>query len=142
MTAEEPVPLSFGFGDDIEVPLENILILMFLGFMFIKTSRLDKQIAFKWLVYLFAALAIYGLVVYNFGTAVRYKFPFIVIVIVGMAYELYLKHGKLILNKSSRAWNLETYLQYSESNFLMTKKHQNTIHLPEFYKGKYNKCVE
>tara|TARA_B100000900_G_scaffold373045_1_gene353343 strand:- start:2043 stop:3146 length:1104 start_codon:yes stop_codon:yes gene_type:complete len=82
---------------------ENILILAFLGFMFIKTSRLDKQIAFKWLVYLFAALAIYGLVVYNFGTAVRYKFPFIVIVIVGMAYELYLKHGKLILNKSSRA---------------------------------------
>ena len=50
-------------------------------------------------MYLFAALSIYGLVVYNFGTAVRYKFPFIVIVIVGMAYELYLKHGNLILNK-------------------------------------------
>ena len=45
------------------------------------------------------ALSIYGLVVFNFGTAVRYKFPFIVIVIVGMCYELYLKHGKLILNK-------------------------------------------
>ena len=78
---------------------ENILILIFLSFMFIRTSKLDKQIAFKWLVYLFAALGIYGLVVYNFGTAVRYKFPFIVIVIVGMAYELYLKHGNLILNK-------------------------------------------
>ncbi len=78
---------------------ENILILIFLSFMFIRTSKVDKQIAFKWLVYLFAALGIYGLVVYNFGTAVRYKFPFIVIVIVGMAYELYLKHGKLILNK-------------------------------------------
>jgi len=81
---------------------ENILILIFLSYMFIKTSKLDKQIAFKWLVYLFAALGIYGLVVYNFGTAVRYKFPFIVIVIVGMAYELYLKHGNLILNKGAK----------------------------------------
>lgn len=78
---------------------ENILILIFLSFIFIRTSKLDKGIAFKWLVYLLAALGIYGLVVFNFGTAVRYKFPFIVIVIVGMAYELYLKHGNLILNK-------------------------------------------
>lgn len=78
---------------------ENIFILIFLSFMFVRTSKMDKQIAFKWLIYLFAALGIYGLVVYNFGTAVRYKFPFIVIVIVGMAYELYLKHGNLILNK-------------------------------------------
>ena len=81
---------------------ENILILIFLSFMFIRTSDVDKRIAFKWLVYLFAALGIYGLVVYNFGTAVRYKFPFIVIVIVGMAYELYLKHGNLILNKGRK----------------------------------------
>ena len=81
---------------------ENILIFIFLGYMFIKTSRFDKHIAFKWFIYLFAALSIYGLVVFNFGTAVRYKFPFIVIVIVGMAYELYLKHGKLILNKGSK----------------------------------------
>ena len=78
---------------------ENILILFFLSFMFIKTFELDKRIAFKWMVYLLAALGIYGLVVFIFGSAVRYKFPFIVIVIVGMAYELYLKHGNLILNK-------------------------------------------
>lgn len=81
---------------------ENILILIFLSFIFIRTSKLDKGIAFKWLIYLFAALGIYGLVVYNFGSAVRYKFPFIVIVIVGMAHELYLKHGNLILNKSAK----------------------------------------
>ncbi len=78
---------------------ENILIFTFLGFMFLKSSKIDKKIAIKWFVYLFAALGIYGLVVYNFGTAVRYKFPFIVIVVVGMAHELYIKHGELILNK-------------------------------------------
>ena len=82
---------------------ENIFIFIFLAYMFFRTSRFDRQIALKWLVYLIAALSIYGLVVFNFGTAVRYKFPFIVIVIVGMAYELYLKHGKLILNKGTKA---------------------------------------
>tara|TARA_B100000767_G_scaffold239805_1_gene235238 strand:- start:1071 stop:2174 length:1104 start_codon:yes stop_codon:yes gene_type:complete len=77
---------------------ENIFILIFLGFMFLKTSKINKQITIKWFVYLLVAFGIYGLVVYNFGTAVRYKFPFILIVIIGMAHELYLKHGKLILN--------------------------------------------
>jgi hypothetical protein len=81
---------------------ENILVLIFLCFMFLRTSRYDRQITFKWLIYLFAAFGIYGLVVYNFGTAVRYKFPFIVIVIVGMAYELYIKHGKFILSRGNK----------------------------------------
>ena len=70
--------------------------------MFLKSSSVDKNIAFKWFVYLIAAFSIYGLVVYNFGSAARYKFPFIALVVVGMAYELYLKHGKLILNKVTK----------------------------------------
>ena len=77
---------------------ENIFIFIFLGYMFFRTSRFDNQIALKWFVYLIVALSIYGLVVFNFGTAVRYKFPFIVIVMVGMAYELYLKHGNFMMN--------------------------------------------
>ena len=72
-----------------------------MAFMFLKASSIDKKIATKWLVYIIAAFSIYGLVVFNFGTAVRYKFPFILIVVIGMAYELYLEHGKLILNKKS-----------------------------------------
>jgi hypothetical protein len=78
---------------------ENILILIFLCYIFIKSSKIDSKIVLKWFVYLVAAFGIYGLVVFNFGTAVRYKFPFIVVVVVGIAYELYTKHGKLILNK-------------------------------------------
>ena len=70
--------------------------------MFLKTSKINQQITIKWVVYLLAALGIYGLVVYNFGTSVRYKFPFILVVIIGMAHELYLKHGKLILNYKGR----------------------------------------
>ena len=78
--------------------IENIFIFGFLTFIFYKTSQIDKNIAFKWLVYLFAALSIYGLVVFNFGTAVRYKFPFVLITILGVCYEIYYKHGMLIFN--------------------------------------------
>jgi hypothetical protein len=79
--------------------LENIFIFAFLAFIFHKTSQIDKNIAFKWLVYLFAALSIYGLVVFNFGSAVRYKFPFIIITIIGACYEIYYKHGILTFNR-------------------------------------------
>ncbi len=80
--------------------LENFLILFFVIFIFLKASRIDKNIAFKWFLYLVASFSIYGLVVFNFGTAVRYKFPFLLIIVIGIAYELYLKHGKLIHNKT------------------------------------------
>lgn len=79
--------------------IENFLLLLFLIFIFLKVYKLDRRIPIKWFVYLIFASGIYGLVVYNFGTAVRYKFPFILIVIIGMTYELYLRHGKFILNK-------------------------------------------
>jgi hypothetical protein len=82
--------------------IENIFIFIFLVFMFLKTSQVDKKIAIKWLVYIVAAFSIYGLVVFNFGTAVRYKFPFILILVVGMAYELYLKHGIFFLIKETK----------------------------------------
>ena len=79
--------------------IENILITMFLSFILIKSARIDKNITLKWFVYLMIALSIYGLVVFNFGSGVRYKFPFILIVVVGLCYEIYFKHGKLILNR-------------------------------------------
>ena len=85
--------------------IENIFILMFLSFILIKCAKIDKNITFKWLVYLIVALSIYGLVVFNFGTGVRYKFPFILIVVIGMCYELYFRHGKLILNKELKNKN-------------------------------------
>ena len=63
---------------------------------------MDINIVITCLVYIVAAFGIYGLVVFNFGTAVRYKFPFIIIAVVGMAYELYLKHGVFISIKETK----------------------------------------
>lgn len=98
----KPLPWEADSFLQLVQSFENILILIFLCYMFLKSSSVDKNIAFKWFVYLIAAFSIYGLVVYNFGSAARYKFPFIALVVVGMAYELYLKHGKLILNKVTK----------------------------------------
>ena len=82
--------------------IENFMILIFLIFIFFKASKVDKNIALKWLLYLIAAFSVYGLVIFNYGTAVRYKFPFVLIIVIGIAYELYLNYGHLILNKSKR----------------------------------------
>ena len=76
--------------------LENILIFCFLFFLFNRARKIDKIIALKWFVFLLFAITIYGLVVFNFGTAVRYKFPFVLVIVVGMSYELYFKHGKFL----------------------------------------------
>ncbi len=98
----KPFPWEASSFLQIIQSLENIFIFGFLIFTFFKTYQIDKNITFKWLVYLFAALSIYGLVVFNFGSAVRYKFPFILITILGLCYEIYYKHGKLIFNGVSK----------------------------------------
>jgi hypothetical protein len=99
----KPLPWEASSFLQLIQSLENIVIAIFLYFIFFKASQVDKSIAIKWLVYTFISFSVYGLVVFNFGTAVRYKFPFILIVVTGIAYELYLRHGKYILNKRYRS---------------------------------------
>ena len=99
----KPLPWEANSFLQLIQSLENIAIATFLFFIFFKASQVDKSIAIKWLVYTFISFSVYGLVVFNFGTAVRYKFPFILIVVTGIAYELYLRHGKFILNKGDRS---------------------------------------
>ena len=66
----KPLPWEADSPLQLLQSFENIFIFIFLIYMLIKTSRLDRQIALKWLAYLIAAFSIYGLVVFNFGTAV------------------------------------------------------------------------
>jgi hypothetical protein len=79
--------------------VENIFLFVFLALFFWKASKLDAVMTLKWILFLFVALTIYGLVVFNFGTAVRYKFPFIVMVVVGLTYDLYKRHGLFIMRR-------------------------------------------
>jgi len=59
--------------------LENVFIL---GILFLITRQAWKlkpdKLAF-WLLFLAFSMSIYGLVVFNYGTAVRYRYPFIII---------------------------------------------------------------
>ena len=69
--------------------IENIFILVFL-FIFTKKSFNQSQlITIRWLLYTIFVMTIYGLVVYNFGTAVRYKFIFVILYVIGLSYELH-----------------------------------------------------
>ncbi|MDA8851435.1 hypothetical protein N9J04_01525 [Candidatus Pelagibacter sp.] len=73
--------------------LENIFILFFL---IVFTKKAHNQNAFvtgRWVLFLVITMIVHGLVVYNAGTSVRFKYPFIVIFVVGLAYDLYKVNG-------------------------------------------------
>ena len=75
--------------------IENIFLLIFLIYFTWKSYLEDKFITTRWLIYFTFVMTIYGLAVYNFGTAVRYKYTFLVMYVVGLAYELYKFRGYL-----------------------------------------------
>lgn len=66
---------------------ENILVVAFLVWLTVKCWQVQREKTLFWLLYLIGAFTIYGLVVFNYGTAVRYRFPFLVIYVVCMAYD-------------------------------------------------------
>jgi hypothetical protein len=79
---------------------ENILLLIFLSIFTKRSYEQSKFITIKWFLYIAFVMTIYGLVVYNFGTAVRYKFIFVAMYVIGLSYEIYKKKDhKLYLLK-------------------------------------------
>lgn len=58
---------------------ENLIVLWLL-FLIIRAARklAPKKLMF-WLLFMALALSVYGLVVFNYGTAARYRYPFVVI---------------------------------------------------------------
>lgn len=72
--------------------LENILVLWFATWVTIKCLKHDQKRALFWILFLLAAALIYGLVVFNYGTAARYRFPFFVIYILFITYDTF--HNK------------------------------------------------
>ncbi|NUY57659.1 hypothetical protein HLG76_14130 [Salinivibrio sp. EAGSL] len=79
--------------------LENIFMAMFLFLLFSSSFSIDKKISFKWLCFLLGALSIYGIVVFNFGTAARYRFPFLIATVIGLTYDIYINHSVFLLRR-------------------------------------------
>lgn len=71
---------------------ENTLILFFL---FLITRQAWKntpdRLAF-WLLYLAISMSVYGLVVFNYGTAVRYRYPFVIIYVLFVCADCNIQH--------------------------------------------------
>lgn len=59
--------------------IENIILLFVICIQLLNLFRFNNGVGLKWVVFLILSFSIYGLVVFNFGTAVRYKFPFLVL---------------------------------------------------------------
>jgi len=83
--------------------LENCIIGVLVIYILIqnKKYKLWKYQEVKFLnILLFSSMIIYGLVIYNSGTAARYKFPFIVIYIIYSWYYIY--NSKINHEKSEK----------------------------------------
>ena len=73
--------------------IENFFVLIFLIIFTKKAYSQNRNITIKYLLILFVGLTVYGLIVFNYGTLARYKFPFIVLYVLGISYELFKYSG-------------------------------------------------
>jgi len=74
--------------------IENVLIVI--AILLYLASLTQKNKALKWSLFLVIPMSIYGLVVFDFGTAVRYTFPLIAVFVVGIYYDYHCTTGRQI----------------------------------------------
>lgn len=67
--------------------IENICIALVLGVFTFNSYKLIPKQTVMWLLFLLSSMLMYGLVVSNVGTIVRYKLPFIVVYVILLSYE-------------------------------------------------------
>ena len=67
--------------------IENICIAAVLGVFTVHSYKIIPKQTVMWLFFLLSSMLMYGLVVNNVGTMVRYKLPFIVVYIILLSYE-------------------------------------------------------
>lgn len=67
--------------------LENVFIVYLVVKLTIKGWKKNTRQLMFWLVLFVGSLSIYGLVVFNYGTAARYRFPFVLIYVIFVCYS-------------------------------------------------------
>ena len=92
----KPLPWQADNSFQLIQSIEKILVLFFLIIFTLNTFKKDKLITIKWILFFSFVMSLHGMIVFNYGTSVRYKFIFIVVHVVGLAYELYKVHGYLL----------------------------------------------
>jgi hypothetical protein len=72
----------------------NIFVILFLIAYSIKYYKLDKNKTLFWLIFLLFSMALHSVVISNFGTAARYRFPFIWIYVVILHVDILLDRNQ------------------------------------------------
>ena len=75
--------------------LENIFVSIFLIYFVKQNLILDKYKTFYWILLIFGCFAIYGSIAINPGTIARWRFPFIIIFIIGLSLDNKINKQKL-----------------------------------------------
>lgn len=89
----KPLPwLAEGTFQKIQAA-ENILVAFMVVFFLSYAAKTDKKIALTWSLLLLVSMSVYSIVVFNYGSAVRYKFPFVVVFVVGLSYDYFRSTG-------------------------------------------------
>lgn len=78
--------------------IENLFIMFLVAKLTIKAWRIHPRQLLFWLVFFITSMSIYGIVVFNYGTASRYRFPFILIYIIFVCYSCNVKN---VFNRKS-----------------------------------------
>ncbi|EGU36726.1 hypothetical protein VII00023_01210 [Vibrio ichthyoenteri ATCC 700023] len=70
--------------------LEGIFLFVVILYLLFSALILEKRtrVFLFWMAYIIITLGVYSLVVFNFGTAARYKFPFVLVFVVFICFDL------------------------------------------------------
>lgn len=78
----KPLPWEAGGALQLVQSLENLAVLAVLFLITRQAWKLRPDNLAFWLLFLAFSMSIYGLVVFNYGTAVRYRYPFVIIYVI------------------------------------------------------------
>lgn len=97
----KPFPWEAGSGMQLIQSLENLVVLLLLGLIVrVAWKQAPRKLMF-WLLFMALALSVYGLVVFNYGTAARYRYPFVVIFVLFVCADCGVRR---VLPLSFRGW--------------------------------------
>ena len=87
----KPLPWEASNALQLIQSLENVVVLVILFLITRQAWKLRPDKLAFWLMFMILAMSIYGLVVFNYGTAVRYRYPFVVIYVLFVCADCNIK---------------------------------------------------
>lgn len=78
--------------------IENLSVALVIVFLLSSVCITDKKLALKWSLLLLGSMSLYSIIVFNYGAAARYRFPFVMVFAVGLSYE-YQQRTRLYLDR-------------------------------------------